>query len=156
MIEEMTKSFTEMVLVHDPDLCTGCMLCMIACAYKHHHTYDFNLAYIGLVESPKKPGSFIGCLCSHCEYPVCQAACPTEAIRKDELGVVLISATKCIACGNCILACPISMPKFDERMRVVVNCDLCDGDPVCVKLCPTQALRTLPREKARKWREGST
>ena len=141
----------EKVLVYDPDKCSGCLYCMVVCAFEHYRVSSLERAHIRIVDDPNQRGQFIAAHCAHCEYPMCEAVCPAEAISKDEkTGIVRIDSMKCIGCKNCRVACPISIPWFDEEYRVSAKCDLCDGDPKCVKLCPTEAITFVSREKARK------
>jgi Fe-S-cluster-containing dehydrogenase component len=139
---------TELVIIHDPDKCTGCMQCMIACAYKHYKTFDRRYALLYVYEDPDNPGRFINANCSHCIFPMCLSSCPREAIYKDDLGIVRISSALCIGCGTCNQSCPIGIPRIDEEKNVYVKCDFCDGDPMCVKMCSAQALKLLSRKEA--------
>jgi len=139
---------TNLVVVHDPDKCTGCMQCMIGCAYKHYKTFDKNYALLYVYEDPNRKGVFLNMNCSHCVFPLCMASCPRDAIYKDEMGIVRISSILCIGCGTCNQACPIGIPRLDEKCKIYVKCDFCDGDPVCVKMCSTKALQLLSREEA--------
>jgi carbon-monoxide dehydrogenase iron sulfur subunit len=141
----------EEVIVFDPERCTGCTYCMIACTFKHYKSTDFDRSHIKIIDNPEKPKiGFIGIHCAHCEDPQCLASCPVEAITKDdETGFVTINAAKCIGCKACIIACPISNPRYDEERRIAVKCDFCDGEPHCVKFCTTEAIKKMPREIAR-------
>lgn len=140
----------QFVLYYDSDKCTGCTLCMVACSYKHYGIIDYERSFIQIVEDPDRPFHFIGIHCSSCEDPLCMAACPVQAITKDEkTGWVLIQPLKCIGCKACIIMCPISIPKFDERQQIAVKCDYCQGDPYCVKYCTTGAITFIPRIKAK-------
>lgn len=141
------------VIIYDPRKCSGCKYCMIACSFYHYGVIDLNKSYLHVYENEKRPGSFINVHCTHCEYPLCEAACPVEpkAIVKDpETGIVKIDKLRCIGCRSCIYACPISIPIFDEKYEVCVKCDFCDGDPVCAKYCTTGALKVVSREEAKK------
>jgi Fe-S-cluster-containing dehydrogenase component len=145
---------TELVIIHDPDKCTGCMQCMIACAYKYYKTFDRRYALLYVYEDPDNPGRFINANCSHCIFPMCLSSCPREAIYKDDLGIVRISPALCIGCGTCNQSCPIGIPRIDEEKNVYVKCDFCDGDPMCVKMCSAQALMLLPRKEALEYLKG--
>ena len=147
-IRELEITTTDKILVHDPSKCTGCCQCMIACSYKHFKVFDLNQALLYVNEDPTQPGRFINAHCSHCIHPMCMAACPKDAIYRDEKGIVRISPLKCVGCGICSYACPISIPRKHPRLNIYVKCDLCDGDPMCVKMCSAEALKLLPREEA--------
>jgi Fe-S-cluster-containing dehydrogenase component len=148
-VPAINEKVTENVIVHDPSLCTGCMQCMIGCAYSHYKTYELNYSLLYVNEDPGKLGSWVNANCSHCVSPMCLASCPMEAIYKDDLGIVRISALRCVGCGICAQACPIAIPRLDPLKKIYVKCDLCNGEfPNCVKMCSTNALQLLPREEA--------
>jgi Fe-S-cluster-containing dehydrogenase component len=78
--------------------------------------------------------------------------CPTGAsYKREEDGIVLVDADKCIGCKYCAWACPYGVRELDERERVMKKCTLCvdrlydatlppaDRKPACVKACPTSA-----------------
>ena len=71
--------------------------------------------------------SFVPVLCLHCENPYCMNVCPSEAIKKDENGMVLIEETLCAGCKLCLTACPISALQYKSLRRPVV-----DGARVCL------------------------
>ena len=138
----------QLVLFYDPNRCTGCRYCEMACSYKHYGVIDYNKARRHVIFDPEHV-LFEAVQCRHCEEPVCAAACPTEAIKKDEkTGWVLINPMKCIGCRSCTYACPIGVPRFDEDLKVAIKCDFCDGDPWCAKYCSAQAIQVLPRAEA--------
>ncbi|MHA1410669.1 MAG: 4Fe-4S dicluster domain-containing protein [Candidatus Odinarchaeia archaeon] len=140
----------QQVLYYDPELCSGCTYCMLACSYEHFKVLDYNKANLWIYPDPDKPFSYVAAHCSHCEDPICVAACPTEAITKDEeTGWVTIDQTKCIGCRSCNIMCPISIPWKNPMMKVSFKCDFCDGDPKCAKFCPTGAMSVKTRKEAR-------
>jgi len=145
----MFKETQEKVLIFHPDKCTGCTYCMTACSYKHFGLSSFEKSFIKIIENPEKPFTFIAAHCAHCDDPPCKASCPTDAIYKDDYGIVRINYSLCIGCKYCQIACPISHPYFDEEQETMMKCDLCDGNPICVQQCPTKALEFIDRVKAR-------
>jgi Fe-S-cluster-containing dehydrogenase component len=143
------EQVTELVIIHDPDKCTGCGQCMIGCAYKHYKTFDRRWGLLYVNESPDRKGFYVNANCQHCVYPMCLASCPKDAIYKNEKGIVMIAPMLCVGCGTCNQACPIAVPRLDEERMVFVKCDFCDGDyPACVQMCSTNALSLLPRKEA--------
>jgi len=142
------EKVTDLVIVHDPSKCTGCMQCMIGCAYKHYRTFDRRYALLYVYDDPDRKGWFVNANCSHCVFPLCSASCPKDAIYKDDMGIVRISPLLCVGCGTCNQACPIGIPRLDEERKVYVKCDFCDGDPICVRMCSPKALQLLPRREA--------
>jgi Fe-S-cluster-containing dehydrogenase component len=138
------------VLFHDAEKCSGCTLCMIICAYSHFTVINYDRASIKIHNDPEARGKFLAIYCSHCDHPICEAACPRKAIKKDPTtGIVKINIMMCIGCKTCNFMCPISVPWFHEQQRVSIKCDLCKGDPKCVKFCPTGAVQFLGREQIR-------
>jgi len=148
LLNRIENIINQKVLIHNPEKCTGCLLCMIACSYKHFNTFDLNKSHINILQNSEK-GSFIGIYCAHCDEPACLASCPVEAITKDiDTGWVKINSIKCILCKSCIYSCPISHPWFIEDYKKMVKCDFCDGDPYCAKFCPTEAIKVVTRKEA--------
>jgi DMSO reductase iron-sulfur subunit len=84
--------------------------------------------------------------CNHCERAVCAEACPTQAIRQREDGIVLIEAQRCIGCKYCNWACPYGAPQYDWRTQSMTKCTFCVEDveagltPACVAACPLRVL----------------
>jgi carbon-monoxide dehydrogenase iron sulfur subunit len=146
----MTNSDEQLVLYFDPELCTGCTYCMLACSFEHFKILDYNLSNLWINPDPDKPFYYIAAHCSHCEDPICMAACPADAITKDEeTGIVNINQNACIGCRSCNVMCPISIPWRNDERKVSFKCDFCDGDPKCVKFCPTGAMSLKTRKEAR-------
>ncbi|MFC2008899.1 4Fe-4S dicluster domain-containing protein [Chloroflexota bacterium] len=135
------------VLTVDPDKCTGCRLCELACSLKH--TGQFNpararLKVVGFDEIFSVPVT-----CFQCEKPYCAEACPTGAItREASSGVVSVSEEKCVGCKMCIQACPFGAIVFSSEDGVPFKCELCGGEPECVLFCPTGALEFRTAETA--------
>lgn len=82
----------------------------------------------------------------HCEFPMCAAVCPTEAITKYEEGPVAINQEACIGCEYCIYACPWDVITKDDVTDKASKCTMCsdrlseDKSPFCVQACPVDAL----------------
>lgn len=82
-------------------------------------------------------------ICRHCVDPECLAACPEDAMRLDERGVVLIDDDLCIRCGSCQAACPYDAIFYNQSVDRYLKCDLCAGraeGPLCAAICPVGAL----------------
>lgn len=133
----------------NPDLCTGCGLCEVACSLKHEKECrpDYSRIYISKIE---EDGVNVPVLCMHCNDAPCVAVCPTGAMARDEKnGNVLLNADRCIGCQMCIMVCPYGAIKsrtIDNSFKIL-KCDLCEGDPECVKFCKTNAIQYLEEEK---------
>ncbi len=121
------------------DLCCGCKSCAAACAYGHH--IQSLLGHSKLAIEAELP---LHCL--HCDQPACAAACPNDAMKKMDDGIVLRSHFKCVGCSSCAVACPFGVIQPDLSKHIVPKCNLCvdrleEGDvPRCVKACTSGAL----------------
>lgn len=126
-------------VVIDLDRCIECKSCSAACFYGHRGMPG--------VEYGEAPQATAPAVCRHCEDPPCVAACPFEALRREESGAVVRSLVLCRGCGSCILACPFGVLDSDLTRDQVAKCDLCEdlvsagGVPRCVMACSTGALR---------------
>ena len=84
--------------------------------------------------------------CMHCQFPLCAAVCPVEAITKYEEGPVVIDPARCIGCGFCIEACPWQVIGRNRAGGKARKCTLCQDrlaggvSPFCVSACPAGAL----------------
>lgn len=116
-------------LAIQPRLCTECGACVAACP-----------------QSPSRvrlPGPVV---CCQCGVAKCIPACSRGALTRGADGrVVLVDATRCDGCGDCLAACPYQAIEVVGGKAVL--CDLCQQvgeDPRCVAACPAGAL-TLVR-----------
>lgn len=144
-----------MTLAIDDERCTGCNTCMLVCSFVHEKVFNYERSRIRVWRDDDK-GAFIPVTCEQCEDAPCIRICPTEALFKEETGLVLRDPLRCIGCNECMLACPIgAISRFDGMWR---KCDLCaslGGIPYCAANCTAEALRYLParvvaKEKAEK------
>jgi len=131
------------VMFIDPNKCTGCNACRIACQMQWGLTPSVN--YNHLIEQetgkyPKVQRMIIPIQCQHCDDAPCQKVCPTGATYKREDGIVLIDAKKCIGCKYCMVACPYNARVINEE-GVPEKCRFCaeyvaQGEtPACVSTC---------------------
>lgn len=153
----------------DMSACTGCKTCVVACLDAHaeqdggpdaparrrvaEYTHgDWQCRQDGTY-SHTVSAWYLSASCHHCAEPLCVAACPTGAMRKEQSGplrgVVRVDHQHCTACGRCTRACPYGAPRLNLsglKGRKLVKCDLCaqrlhnSALPVCVEACPMRAL----------------
>ena len=144
----LVEQAQQKVLTYDPEKCTGCRYCEIACAMKHYGTPNPDKAHIHVFVDEKRM-DLEATNCQHCEEPLCKAACSEDAIIKDEeTGWATINPMKCTGCKSCTFACPLSCSWFDEEHHIAAKCDFCDGEPVCAEYCSPGAIRVGTRAEA--------
>lgn len=142
----------------DNTRCTGCRTCVLAC--KDYHEHGSDLAFRMVIDyeggswtrgrdrelSQNAYAYHLSLACNHCNAPACVQVCPTNAMHKDELGLVWPDTKKCIGCGYCTIACPYHAPHIDQELKRSSKCDGCRSriaeglTPICVEACPLRAL----------------
>lgn len=123
-------------LFADPEKCTGCMQCAVACSLKKFGECNPKKSAIILVRDEFE-GFEVPVFCFQCDEAPCITACSVNALYRED-GIVKYDKDKCIGCRLCATVCPFSA--ITTYLRDVVKCDLCDGDPTCVKYCATKAI----------------
>jgi len=140
-------------ILFDAARCIGCRQCVEACKdwndLPRGDSYRIGGSTWITIEPPVPEGLsrvWGRNSCLHCEYPICAAVCPVEAITKYEEGPVVIDRSKCIGCEYCIYACPWRVIARDDVSRKATKCTMCydrlaeGGAPFCVQACPVEAL----------------
>ncbi|MDJ0830127.1 MAG: 4Fe-4S dicluster domain-containing protein [Desulfobacterales bacterium] len=131
---------TTRVLMSDPNKCTGCGLCRVACSMRKAGVCNPEKSRVRILEM-EAYGQYLPLACQHCEDAPCAAACPKEAIYRDSEHVrTVIDYNLCVGCQMCIHACPFGAIGFDDHRGRPFKCDLCGGDPLCVHFCEPMAL----------------
>ncbi len=152
----------QMGFYFDASACNGCKACVIACKSKNALPTGINFRQVvqygggSWITHPEDkslmmPSNLfvysISAACMHCQSPKCVEICPTTALfKRDEDGVVLIDAEKCIGCRYCEWACPYGAPQFNEESGKMMKCDFCadllaEGQqPFCTSACVMRAL----------------
>ena len=154
------QSVEKRVLI-DIDRCVECGSCAMACYVSHGNMPAVSFARCGPALLPV--------ICRQCKAASCVAACPVEAMVRDERGVVRRRLLHCIGCGSCARACPFGVLPGDptgnpagyrspERMsgHQIAKCDLCEDRiaesdeavPRCVAACPSGALMFADEHQA--------
>ncbi len=132
------------MLLVDPEKCTGCNLCEIACSIKNEGVCNPTASRIHIVKWMRS-GVYIPMVCQQCESPVCQTVCPMDCIQRDaQTGAMQIDYDKCVGCRLCAVFCPFGGVGIDAKRRRVIKCEYCGGDPVCTKFCRPEALQYVP------------
>jgi anaerobic dimethyl sulfoxide reductase subunit B (iron-sulfur subunit) len=151
----------QLAFYFDASACADCKACQIACKEKNdlpigvlwRRVYQYEGG--SWTESPDFKGIMVpnnvfsyslSIACMHCGKPLCADICPTAAITKNDDGIVLIDADKCIGCRYCEWACPYDAPQFNEELGVMTKCDFCQDllaqglNPACVDNCVMRCL----------------
>ena len=135
----------------DPSRCIGCQSCVNACEECETHRGQslINFDFIDRTETIATAAY----VCWQCEDPTCAQACPADAIKVGEDGIVQSALTpRCIGCSNCVLACPFGIPKMIPEYDLMMKCDMCydrtsvGRRPLCATVCPSQALAYVRSE----------
>ncbi len=133
--------------------CVACKSCEIACSIEHSASKTLHGA---AYEKPKSRsrmkvlragGHSYPLNCNHCENASCMNACPTGAMRRDQVtNSVYVATDTCIGCWMCVMACPFGAVTADHIGKKALKCDRCPDrveeglNPACVDACPTKAL----------------
>jgi formate dehydrogenase iron-sulfur subunit len=125
-------------VLYDATLCIGCRGCQVACKEENRNPAEKTefFARPGGYQNPAALSSktftlvtyyeferaggdpqwvFVRRQCMHCVEPICVAACPGNALRKEEDGTVSYAPATCIACGTCGRVCPFGVPVLEQR-----------------------------------------
>ncbi len=126
-------------LIVDPDKCTSCRLCELACSERAVEAYRPSRSRIQVVIRTDE-AFYFPMVCIQCPDAPCMEACPSEALVRDaRTGAVVVVKEKCADCGLCVPACPYGVIwSLDGQAE---KCELCGGDPECVRFCTPGALR---------------
>jgi Fe-S-cluster-containing dehydrogenase component len=123
----------------DLDLCRQCESCQAACSYYYH---PFNNGVLYLRELAE-----FTVTCRKCDTAPCVTGCPTEALEKQEDGIVKRYNLRCVGCRTCCYACPFGTILPEVIPYAVSRCDYCigrlkgDEKPVCIGGCPEEAIK---------------
>ena len=124
----------------DPDKCTGCKQCELACSWVQVGAFQPSRSLIR-VHVFDEQASYAPYACLQCDEAWCMQACPVNAIDVDEhTGAKIVIDEVCVGCKLCVIACPFGTMHYDKQTDTATKCDLCAGDPACAHACPTGAI----------------
>lgn len=128
-------------LAIEPQLCTGCMQCELACSWVQTGSFQPARSLIR-VKVFDEEASYAPYTCVQCEEAWCLNTCPVNAISIDpDTQAKIVTKDLCIGCHLCTIACPygtvFTLPGSDKADK----CNLCGGDPACARACPTGAIQ---------------
>jgi Fe-S-cluster-containing hydrogenase component 2 len=128
------------ILMINPDKCSSCKTCELACSF--YHEQEFNPAKSRIhALTWERFGVGIPIMCMHCDEALCMEVCVVDAIYYDEsTNAVLVDHDRCLGCKLCVSACPFGNITYNTDSKKIIKCDACGGDPQCVKMCPSEAI----------------
>ncbi|HUJ76281.1 MAG TPA: 4Fe-4S dicluster domain-containing protein [bacterium] len=123
----------------EPEKCTGCMRCELACSYMQVGAFQPSKAVIR-VAALEAHTSYAPYTCVQCAEGWCMTACPVDAITISPSQAKIVLEDQCVGCKLCTIACPYGTMHFDVDAHKAIKCNLCGGDPACAQACPTAAI----------------
>lgn len=123
----------------DVDRCSGCRLCEMVCSFNNENAFGSSISKITVIKEDKF-GLDLPIVCWHCNPCNAMESCPTEALERNEEGLVFVNDEKCTGCKKCLETCIIGAIKLHPQRNTPLICNQCDGNPLCVEKCPTKAL----------------
>ncbi len=126
----------------DPDLCTGCGLCVEECPRNIIHLVPIR-ATVQVVCSSRNVGrtvkEFCDVGCIGCQR--CKRACPFDAIDIVQ-NLAVINPDKCHTCGICVEICPQKTIQsfLPLDWRAEIDPEACVSCGRCEKVCPFEAI----------------
>jgi Fe-S-cluster-containing hydrogenase component 2 len=140
----------------DPNKCTGCLQCEMACAWENYRSFTVAKSRIKVFTFHRE-GRFVPYTCTQCDEAWCMTACPVDAIQVDAAtGAKIVLEHACVGCKVCTIACPFGTINYVAQTGKVQKCDLCGGEPACARECPTGAITYVDADwtglgKMRQW-----
>ena len=110
--------------------------CESACAGKVFKLEDPARAALHIREEADGRGMAI--LCDQCGD--CIVVCPTEALKRNKLGVVMLDKQLCVGCYMCVGFCEKGIFERNPQWSTPYKCTSCG---ICVKACPQAALEII-------------
>jgi carbon-monoxide dehydrogenase iron sulfur subunit len=127
------------ILQFNPEKCTDCKLCELACSVAKEQAYNRHLARLRIERVQLAEVELHNC--KLCAVPGCVEACPWYAIEvADGLQIVTIDVQDCVGCGDCVDSCPHHALRMWPGRLAPLVCDFCAGNPACAAACPTGAI----------------
>jgi anaerobic carbon-monoxide dehydrogenase iron sulfur subunit len=121
----------------NPDKCTGCLQCEMACSYENYGVFNPAKSRIKVFDF-HHTGRKVPYTCTQCDEAWCLHACPVDAIQVDAAtGAKIVLESVCVGCKVCTIACPFGTVNYVQDTGKVQKCDLCGGNPACAEACPT-------------------
>ena len=125
-------------IVIDLMKCRGCQSCTVDCSYFYRSPGDATG-----IQTIKERATF-AIICRRCEHASCIAACPYDALERQQSGNIKRFNLRCVSCKLCTQACPFGTI-FPEIVGFYSTpCDYCidrkTDPPLCVSGCVQEAI----------------
>jgi len=134
--------------VIDPDKCTACNKCVVACPRNILSLQPVS-HQVHVRCSSKDPGGRVKKVCqvgcTGCS--ICEKVCPVNAITVED-NLASINSDLCVECGICAANCPQNTISdgLVPRPPVFITED-CTGCTICAKICPYDAITGQAKER---------
>ena len=136
---ERNRSMPKMLTI-EPEKCTGCMQCELACSFVQTGMFQPASSLIR-VHVFDEEAQYTPYTCFQCKEAWCMTACPVNAIAVNaQTGAKEVLSATCVGCSLCTIACPFGTVFLDPSSNKAAKCDLCSGDPACAIACPTDCI----------------
>ena len=120
-------------LATDPDKCTGCGACELACSKAFYKEENREKSAIRV--SARDSGGYNIAVCDQCGD--CVWVCSAVALSQAANGVVRLNNKSCVGCLICVGECIRDYFFYNDDLSTPFKCSACG---ICVKVCPTGAL----------------
>jgi len=90
----------------DPNKCTGCLQCEIACSFENYGVFNRAKSRIKVFEF-HETGRKVPYTCTQCDEAWCMHACPVDAIVGAAKLMHTVVTDLCTGCDLCIAPCPV-------------------------------------------------
>ena len=111
----------------DHEKCTGCRLCELVCAVKHHQVSNPAKSRIRVVKWEAE-GLYVPMACQQCQDAPCQKACPSgciaieghkpEGATRRVTTLFTLNFTTCSLCGLCVESCNFEGLRFSKAYNL--------------------------------------
>ncbi|HEX3031848.1 MAG TPA: 4Fe-4S dicluster domain-containing protein [Bacillota bacterium] len=121
--------------IKQPECCTACYSCMLACAREVHNSLDPSYSALKVLPPVNELAPPVPVICQACEQPACAEACPAGALAVRKDGGVELREKQCKGCGSCAHSCSFGVLKMAADQPIV-----CRHCGVCTRYCPRGVL----------------
>lgn len=121
--------------------CIACKKCELACSKTFFKEENPELSAIKIIVVNNNLKEIK--VCNQCGK--CIDVCPTQAIKRNAMGVVMIDKKLCVNCLSCIGFCPTLDMHLNKKTMVPFKCVACGA---CVKVCEQNVLKVVDKVEA--------